>query len=67
MDNFDSQGRISPIGAAGQGIPSNKIADKKGQGQGPFSQSRKKMAPAEAPEEQGAETKKEDHAIDIRV
>ena len=66
METFDSQGRISPIGAADQGIVSKKIADKRGQGQAALSQPRKKMSPAE-PEEQDGETQKEDHAIDILV
>jgi hypothetical protein len=67
MDTFDSQGRVSPIGAADQGIVSKKVADKEGQGQGFQPQHQKKVAPVPIPEEDDEGTQTEDHVIDIIV
>ena len=67
METFDSQGRISPIGAADQGIVSKKITDRDGQGQSPRSQPPKKVAPVQIPENEDENSQPEDHVIDILV
>jgi hypothetical protein len=67
METFDSPGRVSPIGAADQGIVSKKISDKEGQGQGSQPQLQKKSAPAPIPEKDDEDSQTEDHVIDIIV
>jgi hypothetical protein len=67
MDTFDSQGRVSPIAAADQGIVSKKIADKEGQEQGFRQQHQKKVAPVQIPEQDDEDKQTEDHVIDIIV
>ena len=67
METFDSQGRVSPVGSADQGIVSKKIMDKEGQGQGSRQQHQKKVAPVQIPEEDDGDTQREDHVIDIIV
>jgi hypothetical protein len=67
METFDSQGKIMPIGAAGQGIVSKKIADKDGQGQGSQYQPQKRVVSTQPPEEGESKVDKENHVIDIVV
>lgn len=67
METFDSQGKISPIGAAEQGIVSKKITEKDGQGQRSRHQPPKKVSPLQLPEEPDEHTPTEDHVIDIIV
>jgi hypothetical protein len=67
METFDSQGRVSPVRGADQGIVSRKITDKEGQGQGSPYQHQKKVAPVQAPEQDDEGTQKKDHVIDIIV
>ncbi len=66
MDTFDSQGKVSPVGAADQGIVSKKIAGKDSEGKGTRQQLRKKPASVQVPEET-EETQTEKHVIDIVV
>jgi hypothetical protein len=67
METFDSSERISPVGAADQGIVSKKIKDKEGQEQGPRQQTQKRVAPVQIPEKDNEESQTEDHVIDIIV
>jgi hypothetical protein len=66
MDTFDSQGKVSPVGAADQGIVSKKITGKDGQGDGTRQQLRQKSASVQVPEET-EDTQTEKHVIDIIV
>ena len=66
MDTFDSPGKVSPVGAADQGIVSKKVTDKNGQGEGARHQPRQKPASIQLPEE-GEDTQAENHVIDIIV
>jgi hypothetical protein len=67
METFDSSGRVSPVGAADQGIVSKKITDKEGQGQGLRQQHQKKVEPVQIPEKDDEDPQTEDHVIDIIV
>ncbi len=66
MDTFDSQGKVSPVGAADQGIVSKKITGKDDQREGTRQQLRQKPASVQVPEET-EDTQTEKHVIDIIV
>ncbi len=66
METFDSQGRLLPIGAVGQGIVSKKITDKDEREQGTRHRQQKKAEPLQPPEKDD-DYHTESHVIDIVV